>query len=123
VVESNKEQIDAPGAEDVKGFRAFLFVMLLFICGAAFAGEEGGSYSASHGPASLRDPGQEKGGADAVNPKVQGESAGPEARPEAGRVPEASESVYRDPRPNNPVDSRWRIEGGGFVEMGAGRHQ
>jgi hypothetical protein len=94
----------------------YITVVLLLSAGAVFAGE-GGGYGT---PPSGSDPQAQGGRPDPGSQDEGGPASGVECRPKKPH-PEGAGSSYRQGGPNNPVGSRWQIEGGGFIEIGAGR--
>jgi hypothetical protein len=117
VVESKGKRLTKRG-EEMKRLFVYITMVLLFSAGAVFAGD-GGGYGA---PPSGSGP-QAQG----VRPDPSGQNeGGPASGVEYGPKkpnPEGARSSYRQEGPNNPAGSRWRIEGGGFIEMDAGRRK
>ena len=111
------------GAEEIKRLFVCIAVVLLFSAGVVFAGEGGGYGAQPYGPESGSDLQAQGGRPDPGGQKGGGPTSGGEYGPEKGTHPEGAGSSYRQEGPNNPAGSRWRIEGGGFIEMGAGRRQ
>ena len=93
-------------------------VVLLLSAGAVFAGE-GDGYGT---PPSGSDP-QAQGGR--PDPGSQNDG-GPASGVEYGLKkphPEGTGSSYGQEGSNNSVESRWRVEVGGFIELDAGHRQ
>ena len=108
----------------MKKLFVYLIAALLFCAGAAFAGEGGGNGAAPYGAEPGSAPPPQGGRPDPGNREEGGPPSGGEHGQESGPHPDGKAgALYRQEGPNNPAGSRWQIEGGGFIEMGAGRRQ
>jgi hypothetical protein len=108
----------------MKRLFVYLFVVLLLSAGPLWAGEGGGSGAPSYGSEQGSDPRAQGGRPDPGIRKEGGQTSGDEHGQEPGPQPDGKTgSLSRQEAPNNPVKSLWQIEGGGFIEMGAGRRQ
>jgi len=108
---------------EMKRLFVYISVVLIFSAGAVFAGEGGGYGAQPYGPESGSDPQVQGGRPDPGSQKGGGPTSGGEYGPEKGTHPAGPGSSYRQEGPSNPVKSRWQIEGGGLIEMDAGRRQ
>ena len=98
----------------MKRLFVYITVVLLFSAGAVFAGEGGGYGPQPGGPESGSSPQAQRDRSDPGAQKGGGATSGEYGPGERPRPAEAGSS-YRQEGSNNPVKSRWQIEGGGFV--------